>query len=245
MLSMLYPRINHFYWQILLLCLFSQAIQCIPDAPHEGHWGSLLLPRATPNGGELVNFDDMPNCAREDCYPYKASQIGCSDSTLTKECFCAHKDNIYCAQSSCNEGERNLLNQWLASTCLGTSLTRFTEVPVCASKCIWQANVFKSCSLKSWDCFCVTNLYEDCLTTCSEADKQRMEAWKTEECVSYNSFQKTTTSVAEPSASSRSTVSVVTDSSAQRPTSTANPTPGAIIAGTSGDAQGLFSETAM
>lgn len=42
--------------------------------------------------------------------------------------------------------------------------------------------VQKSCALKSWECFCSSDLLDSCLTQCTDDDKGRARAWQTEAC---------------------------------------------------------------
>lgn len=176
-------------WSLIVLCLFQHTSHCTSPPLLQSHWrsgglSSNLLPRAPYDGGDLMNFDDMPDCAKKGCLPLDPSTVGCSIN-MTKDCYCSNNSQWSCASGG--NCVQTLFWQWLAHVCLAIPLDSFDQIPTCARACIKQGGIYGSCSLRSWDCFCATDLPKDCLVTCTTKDKDAMAAWKTEHCATYDS----------------------------------------------------------
>lgn len=176
-------------WSLAVLCLLQQSSHCTEPPLLQSRWhsnglSSDLLARAPYDGGDLMVFDDMPDCAKKGCLPIDPASLGCS-TDMTKDCYCSTNSQWSCASGGgCVP---TLFWQWLAHVCLAIPLGNFDKIPTCARKCIERGKIHESCSLRSWDCFCTTSLPSDCLTTCTVKDKDMMAAWKTEQCATYDS----------------------------------------------------------
>lgn len=175
------------------LCLFYTIANCTSIL--QSNWDTAGLAGLTSraSGDELMSFDDMPDCGKKGCLPFDPSTVGCSED-MTTACYCGSRNSHRTSCFSCSP--RDLQDKWMAHICLGIPLSSFDDIPPCAVSCIKESDIDNSCSLKSWDCFCASEVSaQECLTKCSAADKAKMKQWRADACVGYEKTVPSSTAV--------------------------------------------------
>lgn len=87
---------------------------------------SFLSKRQTPptNNGTSdspIDFSNLPECARESCFPFHAPSIGCQN--LTSDCFCDSFQPLGCARWDCRlPEEERAIDDFVANLCDKDSL---------------------------------------------------------------------------------------------------------------------------
>jgi hypothetical protein len=135
------------------------------------------------SASSTVSFKDIPNCARQSCFPFHSASIGCS--SFTTDCFCTQSlAPLQCSYRSCNNTEWPAVEDWFASVCPNPPVVDFQVVPECGRACIRSELDSTGCPAVYSDpsgidqfnrnCFCrlesVGTLQQSCLTAvdCSE-----------------------------------------------------------------------------
>lgn len=218
---------------VLALCLTANCTESplLQDGWHSDGLFSSLTPRSAYDSSDPMTFDDMPECAKKSCLPLDPSSIGCPVN-MTKACYCSTNSQWACASGG--KCVQTLFEQWLAHVCLAIPLEKFDLIPTCARSCIQREVINQSCSLQSWDCFCATSLPGGCLATCAPKDRAAMVAWKTDECVTYESGPTLETpslttagtkSTTATSSGASSVATIISNSTGVVPESTIAPAP--------------------
>jgi hypothetical protein len=100
-----------------------------------------------------IDFSNITECARKDCFPYHSSTFGCPQ--LTKDCFCSALAPINCASKSCNGSDWYALEDWFATQCPNPPIVGFEGLPLCSRACLRKAIIPKYCqSTITRNCFC-------------------------------------------------------------------------------------------
>ncbi|KAL0633185.1 hypothetical protein Q9L58_007926 [Maublancomyces gigas] len=152
-------------WSLVLaLCLTANCAESplLQNGWHSDGLFSSLTPRSAYDSSDPMTFDDMPECAKKSCLPLDPNSIGCP-ANMTKACYCSTNSQWACASGG--KCVQTLFEQWLAHVCLAIPLEKFDLIPTCARSCIQRENINRSCSLQS----------------------AVMVAWRTDECVTYES----------------------------------------------------------
>lgn len=126
-----------------------------------------------------VDFNDIPGCARNSCFPFHASSIGCSQ--FTTDCFCNEAwAPLTCATNSCIGQDWFGLEDWFDKICPSPPLVDFSSMPGCSRSCIRTAIIPSLCPAFvdgsdgnpkiTRNCFCRTNSTFTSLTSCLSGD---------------------------------------------------------------------------
>jgi hypothetical protein len=136
-----------------------------------------------------VSFKDIPDCARQSCFPFHSASIGCS--SFTKDCFCTQSlAPLQCAYRSCNNTAWPAVEDWFAGVCPNPPVVDFQVVPECGRACVRSELVLNGCPVFYSDpsdvdqfnrnCFCRlgsnSTLQQSCLTAAVGCGETALEA---------------------------------------------------------------------
>ena len=102
---------------------------------------------------QLVDFSQIPQCARHDCFPFHSSSIGCSDFSLS--CFCNALTPIKCAAENCSDSDWYAVEDWFDGQCPDPPIVTLGQLPECSRACIRRALIPAYCKTElTRNCFC-------------------------------------------------------------------------------------------
>jgi len=114
-----------------------------------------------------VDFSQIPDCARGDCFPYHSSSIGCPQ--LTIDCFCNALAPINCASQNCTGYDWYAVEDWFATQCPNPPNVTFSGLPECSRACFRSALIPTYCEAQiTRNCFCRLETEFESLAPCLE-----------------------------------------------------------------------------
>lgn len=115
-----------------------------------------------------IAFDKIPECAKQPCFPFHSSAIGCT--SFTKACFCKALAPLNCAAKSCTGDDWYALEDWYSAQCPGEPplVSMDPGIPLEARKCVREWIVPDKCNASiTRNCFCRLEDVAEAISDCA------------------------------------------------------------------------------